>query len=61
MTEPGLGRTIIWEGMSGADEVQPILQYREEQTDSDVFKIKQYDQPKIFDKYFGHLMKIETS
>ncbi len=61
MTEPGLGRTIIWEGISGADEVQPVLQYREEQTDSDVFKIKQYSQPKIFDAYFAHMMKIETS
>jgi len=61
MTEPGLGRTIIWEGISGADEVQPVLQYREEQTDSDVYKIKQYSQPKIFDAYFAHMMKIETS
>jgi len=61
MTEAGLGRMIIWEGYAGADEVQPVLQYREEQSDSDVFKIKQYDQPKIFDPYFGHLMKIETS
>jgi len=60
-TEPGLGRTIIWEGISGADEVQPVLQYREEQTDSDVFKIKQYSEPKIFDPYFAHMMKIETS
>lgn len=60
MTEPGLGRTIIWEGFSGADEVQPVMQYREEQTDSDVFKIKQYDQAKIFDAYFAHMMRIET-
>lgn len=58
--EPGVGRTIIWEGMSGADEVQPIMQYREDQTDSDVFKIKQFSEEKIFDKYFAHLMRIET-
>ena len=60
MTEPGLGRTIIWEGMSGADEVQPIMQYREDQTDSDIFKIKQFSQEKIFDAYFAHLMRIES-
>lgn len=58
--EPGLGRSIIWEKMSGADEVQPILQYREEQTDSDIFKIKQFSEEKIFDAYFAHLMRIET-
>ncbi len=63
-TEPGLGRTIIWdggsEGDSEANEIQPVFQYREEQTDSDVFKINQYSQSKIFDRYFGHLMRIET-
>lgn len=60
MTEPGLGRTIIWEGMSGADEVQPIDQYREPQTKSDIFQIEQFSQEKIFDAYFAHLMRIET-
>jgi len=58
--EPGLGRTIIWEGMSGADEVQPIDQYREPQTKSDVFQIEQFSEEKIFDSHFAHLMRIET-
>ena len=59
-TEPGLGRTIIWEGMSDADEVQPILQYRENQTKSDIFQTEQFSQEKIFDRYYAHLMRIET-
>jgi len=58
--EPGLGRTIIWEGMSGADEVQPIDEYRESQTKSDIFQIEQFSEEKIFDEYFAHLMRIET-
>jgi len=58
--EPGLGRTIIWEGMSSADEVQPVDQYREPQTKSDIFQTEQFSEEKIFDKYFAHLMRIET-
>jgi len=58
--EPGLGRSIIWTGMSAPDEVQPIDQYREPQTKSDIFQIEQYSEEKIFDKYFAHLMRIET-
>ena len=58
--EPGLGRSIIWEGMSSPDEVQPIDQYREPQTKSDVFQIEQFSEEKVFDKYFAHLMRIET-
>jgi hypothetical protein len=58
--EPGLGRTVIWTGVSSPDEEQPVLQYREPQTKSDIFQIEQFSEEKIFDKYFAHLMRIET-
>lgn len=58
--EPGLGRTVIWTGESSPDEVQPVEQYREPQTKSDIFQIEQYSEEKVFDKYFAHLMQIET-
>jgi hypothetical protein len=58
LASSGLGRLIVWSEMADAEPT--ILQYREEQTDSDIFRCRIYDQEKIFDPYFGHLMKITT-
>jgi hypothetical protein len=54
----GLGRLLYWSEM--ADAAPTVLQYREEQKESDIFRCRIYDQEKIFDPYFGHLMKITT-
>lgn len=54
----GLGRTIIWTPM-GAD-IANVEQYREEQTSSDIFRVKQYLVEKVFDAYFGYLLKIDV-
>ena len=57
---PGLGRVIVWEELTGTEDMAAVEQYREEQTKSDIFRIQQYLDELIFDAYFGHLMRIET-
>jgi len=54
----GLGRTIIWEPMAAENVV--VDQYYEDQTKSDVFRVEQWVEEKIFDPYFGHLLKIDA-
>lgn len=58
MSEPQLGRTIIWENY--APGVAYVEQYREEQTESDIFRCKEFLEEKVFDKNFAHLMKIDA-
>ncbi len=57
IVNPGLGRIITWDRYS--QFLTTVEQYREEQTESDIFRAKHFDVPKIFDKYFGHLLKID--
>jgi len=66
---PGLGRTVSWEmdapGMvaEGAEMVDipaTVEQYREEQTRSDIFRVRQNTDELIFDKYFAHLLKVDA-
>jgi len=58
MTEPQLGRTMMWDAyVSGLEYVES---YREEQTKSEIIRVEQYVQEKIFDPYFGHLLKIDA-
>lgn len=52
---PGLGRTILW--TADTPENVTVDQYREEQTEGEIYRVKQYTDEKVFDKYFGHLMK----
>lgn len=60
-TTPGLGRTMLWTRMSPhllqySDEA---FMYREEQTESDIVRVRQFSDEKIFDPYFGHLLKVD--
>jgi hypothetical protein len=58
ITEPQLGRTILWERYTPdliyADE------YREEQTKSDVYRVEESIDEKVIDAVFAHLMKIDA-
>lgn len=54
----GLGRTILWTDMTPS--IAYAEQYREEQTKSDIFRVGQYLQEKVFDAYFGHLIQIDA-
>lgn len=52
----GLGRILRWNSMSN----NLVEQYREEQSKGDVFRVCQYQDEKIFDPYFGHLLKVDA-
>lgn len=52
----GLGRIVRWSAMPQ----NQVTMYREEQTASDVFRVSQYQEEKIFDPYFGHLLKVDA-
>lgn len=51
----GLGRTLVWNGFNTMDMV---TQYREEQIHADIFDVSVYDQIKLFEPAFGHLLKV---
>ena len=55
---PGLGRILLWDPISG--ELTPVELYREEQTKSDIIRCNQFCEEKIFDEYFGHLLKVDA-
>jgi len=54
----GLGRSVVWNPLDAG--VDAIVQYREEQTASDIFRSQGYRQEKVFDACFGHLLKINV-
>mgnify|MGYP003147126372 CR=1 FL=1 len=53
----GLGRSINWSALSSG--IDAIVEYREEQTEADIFRSREYVVEKIFDANFGHLLKID--
>lgn len=58
MTEPQLGRTILWKPYTS--DLEYVETYREEQTKSDIVRVEHSVDEKVFDKYFGHLMLIDV-
>ena len=54
----GLGRTMLWSNIT--DQLYTVDSYEEPQSDSEVFRCRQFVDEKIFDAYFGHLMKIDA-
>ena len=61
LSQPGLGRTIRWDAVSGMEADVEVSTYREEQTDSDVIKVRNYLDELVLGSAFGHLMKIATA
>lgn len=57
MVQGHLGRTIIWEQYTS--DIEYLETYREEQTESEIIRCKEFIDEKIFDVYFAHLMKID--
>ena len=55
---PGLGRIPEWTGLDNG--LGRVVQYREEQTESDVFRVRDFSDEWVFDKYFGFLLKIDA-
>lgn len=56
--EGGLGKTLLWTDES--PDIVNVDQYREEQTKSDIFRVRHYVDELIFDKYCGYLIKIDA-
>lgn len=54
----GLGRTILWTELT-PDNVT-VDQYVEKQTESVIYRVKHFLEEKVFDPYFGHLLKIDA-
>ena len=55
---PGLGRIVEWTGVDNG--LGQVKEYREEQTESDIFRVRDFSDEWVFDKYFGHLMQIDV-
>lgn len=55
---PGLGRTFMWTKRTKENTV--VEEYREEQISSDIFRVRQYTDEKIFEAAFGHLLKVDA-
>lgn len=58
MTEPQLGRTILWQDYIA--DIEYVESYREEQTKSDIIRVEHSVDEKVFDVYFAHLMLIDA-
>ena len=58
IAEPCVGRTFLWSDDS-ADNVT-VEEYREEQTRSNIYRVRHHLVEKIQDLYFGHVLLIDT-
>jgi hypothetical protein len=54
----GIGRTILWELITA--DLATVDMYREEQTKSDIIRVNEFTDEKIFDAAFGHLLKVDA-
>ena len=61
LSEPGLARTIRWDAVAGGDSNVQVELYRENQTDSDVLKVKNYLDELILGTAYMHLLKVAAS
>lgn len=55
---PGLGRIVEWTGLTNG--IDQVVQYREEQTESDIFRVRDFSDEWLFDPYFGHLLRVDV-
>ncbi|HOR28494.1 MAG TPA: hypothetical protein PLG73_10780 [Candidatus Sumerlaeota bacterium] len=55
---PGLARTPVWNRVPGADTPFAVFTYDEEQTDSEVLKVREYTDELIIGAEFGFLAKV---
>ena len=58
LAQPAVGRTFLWTGDSPENMV--VEQYREEQTRSDIYRVRQHTDEVVIDAYFAHLMKVDA-
>ena len=58
LAEPALGRTMLW--TDDSPENVTVEEYREPQTRSGIYRVRQNTDEKVFDPYFAHLAKIDA-
>jgi len=58
MNTPCIGRSMLW--VTDSPEEIVVEEYREEQTRSDIFRVRHHMVSQIFDAYFGHLLKVDA-
>lgn len=58
LNTPGVGRTLQWQAFGG--DGFEWQNYEEPQTKTDVWQAEHWTDEKVIDKYFGHLLKIDT-
>lgn len=57
LAEPCIGRTFRWDAVV-PDNVG-VKTYYEEQTESTIYRVKQFSDEKVFDPLFGHCLKVD--
>lgn len=55
---PGLGRIVEWTGVDNG--IGQVVQYREEQVEGDIFRVRDFSTEWVFDPYFAHLLKVDA-
>ena len=55
---PGLGLTMLWEDLSPL--TINVKQYREEGSESDIFRVRHYMDEMLFNAYCGHLLQVDA-
>lgn len=59
--EACVARTVTWSGLMGMPEnLIEVSSYREDQSDSDVIKVRTYLDEIVVDSAFAHLMKVDA-
>jgi len=58
LVTPTVGRTMLWTPMS--PELFTVSTYREEQSESEIVKVKNFVDELVFDASFGHLLKVKA-
>jgi len=59
LAEPCLGRTMLW--TADSPENVTVEEYREPQSRSGIYRVRQQTDEKVFDPYFAHLAKIDAT
>lgn len=57
--DPGVGRTLVWSEFGDGSGYE-WQNYTEPQTKTDLWQAEHWTDEKVFDTYFGHLLKIDT-
>ena len=58
LKDPAVGRTFLW--VEDSPDLMVSESYREEQTRSDIIRVRQNVAEKLIDENFAHLLQVDT-